>query len=309
MAIFVHIGLNKTGTSSLQKFCCVNRDVLAAHGLVYPDAGIHDSAHYGLSKMLIGMPPDGSVPTAEDLEQIISTALLRGKDVLVSSEYLFTAANDHVAQVHQYFSRFNVSQKIIVYLRRHDLWIKSLFNQKIKTSYDVCQSDIRDYAISLLGSEEFDIKYSRMLDRWAEYFGAENVIVRPFEISRFYAGELLWDFLSIIRGDLPSLLQQESLQPLRVNDSIPDHVLGLVSHVRGASLDSALKDAITDLISTAEKQKKSPTTAQPSWDTRLLNLPLDLRQSIVAFFADDYAYIAKKYLRVDDGVLFRDAVE
>lgn len=309
MAIFIHIGLNKTGTSSLQKFCDENRALLAAHGLVYPDAGIHDSAHYGLSKMLIGMPPDESVPIATDLEQIISTAVCRGQDVLVSSEYLFTAANDHVAQVHQYFSRFNVSQKIIVYLRRHDLWIKSLFNQKIKTSYDVCQSDIRDYAISLLGSEEFDIKYSQMLDRWAEYFGVENVIVRPFEISQFYAGELLWDFLSVIRGDLPTLLQQESLQPLRVNDSIPDHLLGLVSHVRGASLDSALKDAITDLIVTAENQKKSPATAQPSWDARLLNLPLDLRQSIVRCFAEDYAYIAKKYLRVDDGVLFRDAVE
>ena len=308
MAIFVHIGLNKTGTSSLQKFCCVNRDALEAHGLVYPDAGIHDSAHYGLSKMLTGMPPDEIVPIATDLKQVISTAVRRGQDVLVSSEYLFTAANDHVAQIHQYFSRFDVGQKIIVYLRRHDLWIESLFNQKIKTSYDVCHSDIRDYAISLLGSEEFDLKYSQTLDRWAKYFGAKNVIVRPFEISQFYAGELLWDFLSIIRGDLPSLLKQENLQPLRVNDSIPDHVLGLVSHVRGASLDSALKDAITDLILTAENQKKSPATARPSWDSRLLNLPLDLRQSIVRCFAEDYAYIAKKYLRVEDGVLFRDAV-
>ena len=148
-----------------------------------------------------------------------------------------------------------------------------------------------------------------MLDRWAEYFGADNVIVRPFEISQFYAGELLWDFLSIIRGDLPALLQQESLQPLRVNESIPDHLLGLVSHVRGASLDSALKDAIMDLILTAENQRKSPATAQPSWDTRLLNLPLDLRQSIVTLFAGDYAYIAEKYLLADDRVLFRDAVE
>ena len=308
MAIFIHIGINKTGTSSLQKFCYENRALLAAHGLVYPEAGIHCSAHYGLSKMLIGMPPDESVAPPEDFEQIISTAVGRGQDVLVSSEYLFTAADDDVSQIYRYFSRFDVSKNIIVYLRRHDLWIKSLFNQKIKTSYGLCHSDIRDYVISLLGANEFDIQYSRMLDRWAGHFGTENVIVKPFETSQFHSGELLWDFLSAIRDDLPSLLQQENVQAFRVNDSIPDHVLGLISHARGASLDSASKDAITDRILSAESVR-SPAAAQPSWDTQLLNLPLDLRQAIVAFFARDYAYIAKKYLRADGRVLFRDPVE
>lgn len=45
MAIYLHIGLNKTGTSSLQKDCERHRELLGRNGLAYPAIGIHDSAH------------------------------------------------------------------------------------------------------------------------------------------------------------------------------------------------------------------------------------------------------------------------
>ncbi|MBK6863065.1 MAG: hypothetical protein IPG91_05550 [Ideonella sp.] len=52
--IFLHIGLNKSGSSSIQAFCDRHRQVLHEHGLDYPRVGIHDAAHYGVSKRLIG---------------------------------------------------------------------------------------------------------------------------------------------------------------------------------------------------------------------------------------------------------------
>ncbi len=50
MTIYIHIGLSKTGSSSAQQFCCNNRSHLVNYGLVYPKSGVHDSAHYGVSK-------------------------------------------------------------------------------------------------------------------------------------------------------------------------------------------------------------------------------------------------------------------
>lgn len=214
-----------------------------------------------------------------------------------------------MARIQQYFSRFGTSQKIIVYLRRHDLWIASLFNQALKTSPKPHYTDIRDYFIFLLGSSEIDIKYPKILDRWATHFGAENLIVRPFESGQFRSGDFLWDFLGVIRDDIPDLLQQEGLQSIRINESIPHELIRLISHVRASSFDLASKDAMTSLVLKAQKDITSPARTKQPWDNRLFELPPDLRRAIVMFFADDYAYIAGKYLGVNDRVLFREAIQ
>ena len=57
MQYIVHIGVNKTGTSSLQSAFHGQRAQLAARGIVYPDIGLDLGAHHNLSRVVKGARP------------------------------------------------------------------------------------------------------------------------------------------------------------------------------------------------------------------------------------------------------------
>jgi hypothetical protein len=311
MAIFLHIGLNKTGSSSIQKFCELHREVLRSHGVEYPEAGIFDSAHYGLSKLLIGKPAVDHVPVPEGLEEAIASALARDMHVVLSSEYLGIANKREVLAVKQFLARFGIEVKIVVYLRRHDLWMASLFNQAVKTAqtYQPWLADIRDYILQCIGDPHVELRYSRILDRWADEFAVANVVVRPFEAAQFRGGELLWDFLAIVREDLPELLQKAGTKPIRVNESVPEHLLRAIATVRALNMDAEAKQRIVAILLNARAPAGPDGQAGANpWDSRAFTMPLHLRRAVVNMFAADYRQIGRRYLGREDGILFREPI-
>jgi hypothetical protein len=306
--IFLHIGLNKSGSSSIQAFCDRHRQILREHGLDYPKVGIHDAAHYGVSKRLIGRPDAAQVPDADGLEAALRDALGAGRHALLSSEYFFLANDAEVARIHELLASFGTECRIVIYLRRHDQWIASLFNQALKTvpKYSPWQSDIRDYTLHLLGNREIEMRYPVILDRWAKHFGAGAMVVRPFEAAQFLLGDFVWDFLAQVDAGLPEALRARGLVPQRVNESVPEHVLRAVDAVRSSGIDpDAAKMAITQLL----KSRGTPQAAKPvrrPWDGRLFELTPPLRKSILRMFAEDYRDIARRYLADAQPSLFSE---
>jgi hypothetical protein len=308
--ILLHIGLNKTGTSSIQVFCNHNRELLYKKGLAYPDVGIHDSAHYGVTKRLLGRPDAPHVPTADDLEQAVRAALSEGRRVLISSEYFFLAEDAAVAQIYKFFRAFSTECRVIIYLRRHDLWIASLFNQALKTSpkYSPWQSDIRDYILHLLGNREIETHYPIIIDRWARHFGAGAIIVRPFEKTQFYMGNFVWDFLYRIDPDLPEGLKQQGIVPKRVNESLPEHVIRAIDAVRSSDLEPEVSKRIIVQILQNGPRSEPVKNNWRRWDGRMFKLPPYLCKAVINHFSEDYRYIATKYMGSTDGILFREKI-
>jgi hypothetical protein len=305
---FLHIGLNKSGSSSIQAFCDRHRQILREHGLDYPKVGIHDAAHYGVSKRLIGRPDAAQVPDADGLEKAVREAVGAGRHVLLSSEYFFLANDAEVARIHELLTSLGAECRIVIYLRRHDQWIASLFNQALKTvpRYSPWQSDIRDYTLHLLGNREIELRYPVILDRWAKCFGVKAMIVRPFEAAQFLHGDFVWDFLAQIDAGLPAVLKAKGLMPQRVNESVPEHVLRAVDAVRSSGIDpEAAKVAIAHMVRSRGAQQAVKHVRRP-WDGRMFELTPPLRKSILRMFADDYSYVVQRYLReATDGVLFK----
>lgn len=313
MTIFLHIGLNKAGSSSLQASCHEHRSLLRKNGLEYPQVGIHDAAHYGFSKRLIGHPKAADVNEAEGLESAISSAVAAGRHVLLSSEYLFLAHEEQVDEVKNFLAQFGQECRIIVYLRRHDLWFASLFNQAVKTApkYSFWHSDIREYTMHMLGSREVETRYSVVLDRWAARFGRDAMRVRPFEIAQFRDREFLWDALGLIDPALPKSLARQGMEPIRINESLPEHVLRAVDFIRSIELPDETKRSVISLLvrSPAVPQATHPGRAgRRTWDQRVFVLPPYLRKSLLNMFAGDYRYIAEQYLEAKDAVLFGDPI-
>jgi hypothetical protein len=310
MTIFIHIGLNKTGSSSLQAFCHQQRAVLHAHGLEYPKAGVHGYAHYGVSKLLTGRPSAPEVVLAEGLEDEIRSAVAGQRDVLLSSEYFFLATEEEVGRVKTFLAGFQTDSKVIVYLRRHDAWIASLFNQALKTvpTLKPWHSDIRDYTIWLLGNRKSDTRYPVILDRWAARFGTPNLIVRPFEAAQFKMGEYLWDVLGNIRRDLPRQLKRKAISPIRVNESLPEDMLRTITSLKASNSSAGRKRANLSRLLRKERLPDAVKKPESEQEGHLFTLPPYLRRAIVNLFADDYRYIAEHYLQSEDGLLFKERV-
>jgi hypothetical protein len=303
MQCILHIGYNKTGTSSIQNFLERNREALRSQGLFYPGCGIFDSAHYGVSRFLVGQPRSELVEAGADLPQRLRAEIAASgcSRVVISSEYFVLADPKQVAATRKFLDELGAaSTRIVLYLRRHDEWFESLFNQALKTvdgaSYEM---DIRDYVLRILGGSNPPVRYLKTIDRWAKAFGEESMAVRPFERAQFRNGDLVADFLGVID---PDLKLPAAAAPLRQNESLDGgraYLIGLlrrmpVSEHRNAMISHTLRMREAEVpFAPKDFGKLSPA----------------IRRSLLRFFQDEYAQIARKFLGRKDGKLFRNEVE
>lgn len=210
--LFLHIGYHKTGTTSIQNFFWNNRFAFREEGLLYPELGLSGPTHAQFALSLPGerdkivmeiasvdCSESGSAyekyngPTAHDLycdlgkviEQTECTRILLSSECFlewVSPCDIKCYVKDHC----------NCDVKIIVYLRRQDLWIQSVFNQVVKDPY------LR-YAGNLAELPQVScLDYFSTLSEWADQFGIKNILVRQYEESLKLKNGTISDILDVL---------------------------------------------------------------------------------------------------------------
>ncbi|MEG6509456.1 hypothetical protein V6C03_10790 [Methyloligella sp. 2.7D] len=190
--LYLHIGLGKTGTTSLQTFFWANRKPLAKYGILYPTTGAVAGAHHLLSPHIPPFLKDvwDFVPTSKWAPELAQAANM---PVLLSSELTSSAKPDVVARFGEELLPY-FDTKVIIYLRRQDHLIVAGYSQQIKAGTQ--KMDIGGAFARLFG--QFDFK-ARLMP-WIEAFGAENLILRPYERRQLIGGDIRKDFLSGILG-------------------------------------------------------------------------------------------------------------
>ena len=184
MRFILHIGINKTGTSSLQRTLSNNADALRALDICYPETGRGGgAAHHDLSRALKGMPAErfGLPPAWREafLAEAESCATC-----VVSSEDFATMPDPAKAA-----TLFPPGEtQVVVYLREHLRHLASWYQQAIH-SRAVC-----------LDFDEFARNYRKdfhpVLDRWKQVFGARNLLVRQYDRATLEDGDIVRDFLA-----------------------------------------------------------------------------------------------------------------
>ena len=106
--IFIHIGLNKTGTSSIQQFMMNNQEELAAQGLAYPEYGRVHGGHHALANALQQRPADVQKMVDAILEESAGAGA-----ILISSEALHACKNVNLLAD----ATREADVRIVVYLR------------------------------------------------------------------------------------------------------------------------------------------------------------------------------------------------
>lgn len=185
MKYVVHIGVNKTGTSSLQKAFHERRSELAAQGICYPETGIQTSAHHGLTRVLRGATPE-SQGMPEDWEERLR-AEFEGHELVVLSSENFATLQDPAP-----LARLCPpgETRIVVYLRDYARYMVSWYQQALH-SRNISMS-LEDFI------ESHSTSFSALIARWSAVFGRENVIVRHYERSKLKDRDIVADFCDLL---------------------------------------------------------------------------------------------------------------
>jgi hypothetical protein len=212
--IYLHIGIPKTATTTLQYVFFKNREKLLEKGFLYPLSGsLYNSRHshghpywslYGHLNLVRGLSKnnnrayDATAGNWEELYQEIQLA--KTNNVLISAETFYFLDFDQIYLVRNYLSEYNV--KILVYLRKQDSFFQSHYCQDIK----MCNyfDDISEY----IKEKKNYGDYYQKLEYWSSLFGKENIIVRIFEKEQLINNSILDDFWSSIDLCVDSIERQ-----------------------------------------------------------------------------------------------------
>ena len=209
--LYLHIGTSKTGTTTIQTYCGINREQLKSKGVLFPIMPYHydritknRNGHF-----LYATIYENGVRNKEKEKQVLKQELdyivdcFKDYDnVLLSEESIWWATATRRKGLWKYLQEHsqqnNYQVKIIVYLRRQDQFMMSRYNQILKTDTGGGTQRFYEYFKDMNGKYKCVMNYRQRLDYMAKFFPKENIVVKRFDRSYFYNGDLNADFLHIL---------------------------------------------------------------------------------------------------------------
>lgn len=293
----------KTGTSAIQKFMADNQKVLIKHGYCYPlfsakflEVGYNRNGHFLKCHTTWDPKTEQHVQCENELAE-----LLKKYDNIILSEesiWAYQKEDTYWASVKKWADNLGVQLKIIVYLRRQEDWIESLWNQKIK-GYVKWTVTFEDYINSRL-YDATPLDYEKALSKIEEQVGFENIIVRPYDFKQFKNGSIIEDFMNIFGLELTD---EYTIKKTVVNRSMPYDAVEIKRMINGNDLYQNSKgiNFYKDVIDVAYPEETLSQIAEKEtfYTDELLN-------KITAEYKSGNEVVARKYLDRADGKLFVD---
>jgi hypothetical protein len=188
--LVLHIGTEKTGTTSIQHFMSHNRQALLAHGVLYPHIGQRKDAHFDLVNAL--HPLDNNGKYMEFLAPVNDTSLHLwdklaecikahpDKTIVISAEHFSSRLRAKaLAFMSDFFKQHDIEPEIIIYLRPQADYIESSYSTEIKAgSPKVFPKVMEQYQ-----SQPLRYDYKKLIDLWSGFFGKKALKIIPYEKS------------------------------------------------------------------------------------------------------------------------------
>lgn len=292
--LLFHVGMHKTGTTSLQRFLYDNDAVLRKYGWAYPDIYSDNYSTFCNGKKLFWRERD--LARWENIKKE-----LQNYNIIVSCEAYWRA-------VHKLLEALSIAQtfcnniKVIVYLRRQDRAVESMYNQQVKVRSE--HGSIIDY---MNKRSMWSTDYLNTLDIISDKIGRENVIVRVYEKEQFEGerNDIFSDFICSLPDGPVSLNWDELLFPEKQNLSLSGNILEIKKICNSIYEDHntvcCSKKLISELVRISNiRQNYTSTGMSTGYFTKQERIDLLNSQ------AQNNSEIAKKYLNRADGKLFYD---
>jgi hypothetical protein len=297
--LFVHIGVPKTATTTIQDFFTRNRELLIKRGILYPRSVASKSGLVELHRGLGAALEVESVPWLADMPKYSSRDLFsclheevrrtNCKAVVLSSEALaFMRRPERLRDALAPYS-----MHVLVYIRRQDVLLASLYNQLIKSRLYSAPFDqyLREAASGSVRLADFDLaldfcRYNELLGRWRTAIGANNISVARYEDYALPAG-ILEHIAAQVGFDLDGLAVSQH----DTNPSLPLPLLALKRRVNSLLMGEAQRVCAETAFSGLEDRTPhlSPLTADEVADERRKRL------GILSPYNEGNADVAKAY--------------
>lgn len=293
--LYLHIGTPKTGTSFMQTFLREHNDLIGKQGYVYPNLGMKFPG--------IGKARNGHflIVKGETAETIYSSAIEKltalaaeYENVILSEEGLWN--NDfNIARFVKDMKALDVKVKILVYLRRQDLYLQSQWAQNVK------ESMTKDF-YTFAQETKIRMNYYEQLCVLREIVGQENMLVRVYEKQQFSGvrKNLLSDFFETVGLTLGDefVVEKEVKNP-----SLSGIYLETKRMLnRHPEFATKLNFVTPYLYAVAEKKGDMATYSTNKYFTH------EQQMEFLSQFAECNEKIAKEFLGREDGILFYDEI-
>ncbi len=197
--IIFHIGLEKTGTTSFQRFCTRNARRLIQHHVLYPK---RSSAFYALNhapltaSYLPSERPDDfhlrSTITNSEMVKSLKREIEASsvEKVIISSEHLSSRfRGPQIVKLAEDFNEYECH--VVIALRDHLSRLFSSYSTRVMSGSD---QTLDEYAEMVLMPDNLYMRYADTIRMWEASFGRDNVIV--FDYNE--ASDVIYSILSKI---------------------------------------------------------------------------------------------------------------
>lgn len=293
--LYLHIGTEKTGTTSVQRFLRTNRTLLAEHSILYPSAPGREN-HMGLTAAAIRERRSGGdvreiygLNSVEDVRRFRETLRDTLKAEVEAAPYTKAVMSgehcssrlvheDEVAWLQEFLQQFFSKVYIVVYLRRQDDFFLSTYSTTVKGG--------STSPMALPTGENLNRRYDfwQLTSRWANVFGRDQIICRKYEKSGLKNDSIVEDVLSVtgIPEDLPFVW------PERLNESLDAEsleFLRLFNRFYSQFEKDGLRPNRGNLVKLLSKISNGP----------LATLPDDALARFLAHFEESNRQVAEEY--------------
>lgn len=228
--LILHIGIAKTGTTSIQAGLAKNASQLEQAGFFYPCRSaapyVQHAQHVPLVAGMCGhdiwwlQPHKRNTVDRALPELLIDIEASPAQTVILSSEAFSETRVITPQKVHSIRKQLeNFKVRIIAYVRRQDHYLLSQYQQNIKSG-----------SIAPLNFENFNemrgLHFRDRLQSWREAFGKKNMTIRPFDPRFWKSNDPFLDFLETIGAP-----QNGVISPPATNEGLDYRAVELVRQI------------------------------------------------------------------------------
>lgn len=182
--LLLHIGMHKTGSTSLQRFFVRNRPILRMVGIDYPKAydskgnrlPKHNDLFHAISHEKDHGKPHPALGPSPDLVENLARKIAANRITVISAEGL---SGEHPAFSRAFAplrDRFDI--RVICFLRRQDDWAKSFYKQMVQSREVREARPFPDFLAA--ESTRQHLNYAQLLGWWADALGDEAIQVEIY---------------------------------------------------------------------------------------------------------------------------------
>lgn len=302
MKAIVHIGTEKTGTTTIQNFLYQNRRKLKSAGYYFMQSpGKHN--HQAIPAICLSDDKYDDFFRIKGIETLEERkaykaqftaefeAELKGlgpsiHTVILSSEHFHSRirTEGEMDNVHRFLSPYFDDIRIICYLREQAVTASSYYSTSLKSGGDVSFLDF----MRRCGPSNYYFNYYEMLGNWERAFGLKALDVSLFGKEHFHKGDLLQDFIAKIDKKLVRSLNTKVQSE---NESI--NMAGQVL-IRAVNMVYPARTSRPEVAPLREKCRK---LVYDKLKGKGQQLTLARRQEVYEKFADSNEKVRKKFFK------------